>query len=85
MISRESIAREMFPAEYAAIDDDHPMPPDKIKAVNAEFARKMTVSTAGEIMEIMIYSILSGDNPEESFAKIVKLLDSSVRSWKETS
>jgi hypothetical protein len=40
VIDREAVAREMFPAEYAAIDDDHPMAPEKIAAVDTEILRR---------------------------------------------
>jgi hypothetical protein len=36
----ESIAREMFPAEYEAITDDNPLPEDKQRAVLAEQIRR---------------------------------------------
>ena len=38
----ETVAREMFPAEYAAIDDDHSMDPAKVQAVKNEVARRQT-------------------------------------------
>ena len=36
----ETLAAEMFPAEYAAIDDDHPMDPVALALVHQELARR---------------------------------------------
>jgi hypothetical protein len=36
----ETLAKEMFPAEYAAIDDDHPMDEDKVRMVQNELIRR---------------------------------------------
>lgn len=41
----ETLAREMYPAEYAAITDDNPMDPGKVAAVKAELARRMSGDT----------------------------------------
>jgi hypothetical protein len=37
---REVLAKEMFPAEYAAITDDKPMDPAKVALVEAELIRR---------------------------------------------
>jgi hypothetical protein len=54
---REAIAKEMFPAEYAAIDDDHPMDPYKVAMVDAEIAnrsdRDRTLTIAGDVLAII--------------------------------
>jgi hypothetical protein len=44
----ESIAREMFPAEYAAITDDRPMDPALVALVKAEQARRLAQAGRGE-------------------------------------
>jgi hypothetical protein len=40
LLDLEALAREMYPAEYAAITDDHPMPADLVDAVIAERDRR---------------------------------------------
>jgi len=43
---REALAREMYPAEYAAITDDAPMDPVKVALVEAELIRRKGDVTA---------------------------------------
>lgn len=47
----EALAREMFPVEYAAITDDKPMNPAKVRMVKLEMARRERAEAAHRLQQ----------------------------------
>jgi hypothetical protein len=80
----ESIAKEMFPKEYADITDDRPMDPEKVQKAKAELHHRMAIRVSLDIMIIIHDSILSRGNPVVAQSDIKELLERNVKEWKVT-